>query len=29
MKSVVSYGLLVLVMLARPQGIIGSPEGQR
>lgn len=29
MKSVVSYGLLILVMLARPQGIIGSPEGQR
>jgi branched-chain amino acid transport system permease protein len=29
MKSVVSYGLLILVMLARPQGIIGSPEGHR
>jgi branched-chain amino acid transport system permease protein len=27
MKSVVSYALLILVMLARPQGLLGSTEG--
>lgn len=29
MKSVVSYTLLILVMLARPQGLLGSTEAHR